>query len=205
MFRKILILLFAVIVIGALATIGAIYYRINRYDKLISEVSPKYQLEPELGKAVIYEESFFDAEAHSSQNAIGLMQVTAIAVQEWVDSTHASNFSEALAKVTKQDNLNRKPQQEEALTNPEVNLHIGCWYLQNLLSRYKSRPASLAVALAAYNAGPTNVDRWASDTDLAKLSQADFIEEIEFPVTRNYVQKIIKRYQTYKQDQTFSK
>jgi soluble lytic murein transglycosylase len=203
MFRKILILLFAVIVIGALATVGAIYYRIHRYDKLISEVSPKYQLEPELVKAVIYEESFFDADARSSQNAIGLMQVTSITVQEWVDSTRAGSFPEAVSRVSNAYNTNRQPQQEAVLTNPEVNLHIGCWYLQNLLGRYKNRPASLAVALAAYNAGPTNVDRWASDTDLTNLSQADFLGEIEFPVTRNYVQKIIRRYQEYKQDQAF--
>lgn len=203
MFRKILIALFALLVIGAIATISAFYYRTHRYDKLIASVSPKYQLEPELVKAVIYEESFFDPQARSSQNAIGLMQVTSIAVQEWVDSTRAGNFSEALANVTTQYNTNRQPQPEDALTNPEVNLHIGCWYLQNLLSRYKNRPASLVVALAAYNAGPTNVDRWASSADLERLSQKDFIEKIEFPVTRNYVQKIIKRYQDYKQDQLF--
>ncbi len=203
MFRKLLILCLALIGVAAIATLGAIYYRLHRYDKLISEVSPKYQLEPELVKAVIYEESFFDPEARSSQNAIGLMQVTAIAVREWVDSTRARDFSAALANVTKAYNPANAPKPEEALANPEVNLHIGCWYLQNLLSRYKNRPASLAAALAAYNAGPTNVDRWANDADLANLSEQGFIEEIEFPVTRNYVQKIIKRYQDYKQDQVF--
>ena len=202
MFRKILIVFFALMVIGALAIISAIYYRTHRYDKLIAAVSPRYQLEPELVKAVIYEESYFDAEARSSQNAIGLMQVTSITVQEWVESTRASDFSEALSNVTPQFNHNRKLQLEDALTNPEVNLHIGCWYLQNLLSRYKNRPASLAIALAAYNAGPTNVDRWTSSADLTKLSQTDFIAEIEFPVTRNYVQKIIGRYQDYKKDKS---
>jgi soluble lytic murein transglycosylase len=203
MFRKILILGFALLVVAALATVGALYYRIHRYDKLISEVSRKYQLDPELVKAVIYEESFFDPEAHSSQNAIGLMQVTSIAVQEWVDSTRARDFSAALANVVKPANPGRPTNPEDALRNPEVNLHIGCWYLQNLLSRYKNRPAALAVALAAYNAGPTNVDRWAGDADLARLSERDFIDEIQFPVTRNYVQKVLKRYQGYKQDQPF--
>jgi soluble lytic murein transglycosylase len=79
-----------------------------------------------------------------------------------------------------------------------VNLHIGCWYLQSLLNRYRAKPDAISIALAAYNAGPTNVERWADDAELSKLSRQEFISRIEFPVTRNYVQKILERYETYK-------
>ncbi|MEW6129388.1 MAG: lytic transglycosylase domain-containing protein [Acidobacteriota bacterium] len=203
MFRKILIALVVLIVIAIAVAFSLFYYRTHRYDKLIAEISPKYQLEPELVKAVIYEESFFDAEARSSQNAIGLMQVTSIAVQEWIDSTHSRNLSDALSNITDQYKNQRDPQLEKALINPQINMHIGCWYLQNLLNRYRNKSATLAVALAAYNAGPSNVDRWANDAELTKLSQTDFIERIEFPVTRNYVKKIIERYSNYKQAKAF--
>ena len=57
------------------------------------------------------------------------------------------------------------------------------------------------MALAAYNAGPTNVERWASNADRSNLSRDEFIARIEFPVTRSYVQKIIERYDYYKRDQ----
>jgi len=128
------------------------------------------------------------------------MQVTAIAAQEWMESIRARNFKEALATVTRDYQGRKNVEFEEALRNPVVNLHIGCWYLQSLLERYRNKPSPITVALAAYNAGPSNVERWANDQELSRLSREEFIARIEFPVTRNYVQKILGRYQGYKGD-----
>jgi soluble lytic murein transglycosylase len=200
MVRKVVIVLFTLALLVAAAIFAGIYYRTHRYDKLILQVAPKYKLDPALVKAVIYEESYFDPKAHSSQNAIGLMQVTSVAAQEWVDSTHARNLAAALAVVTNDYYGRSDVEIEDALTNPTVNLHVGCWYLQSLISRYRNKPSPVAVALAAYNAGPTNVERWANDDELTHLSPEEFIARIEFPVTRNYVQKILERYRDYKSD-----
>ncbi len=198
MVRKIVIGLFVMALLVAAGVAVGVYYRTHRYDSLIAQIAPKYKLDPALVKAVIYEESWFDPEAHSSQNAIGLMQITAIAAQEWLDSTRARNFKEALTTITNDYQSSKTVAIEEALTNPTVNLHIGCWYLQSLIGRYRNKPSPLTVALAAYNAGPGNVERWTNDEELSRLSRDEFIARIEFPVTRNYVQKILGRYQDYK-------
>jgi soluble lytic murein transglycosylase len=198
MTRKFIIAVLVLAVLIALGLFAGNYYWTHRYDNLIIEIARKYKLDPALVKSVIYAESYFDPKARSSQNAVGLMQVTPIAAQEWIDSTHSRSLSEALATLSNEYKNRSEPKLEEALNNPSVNLHVGCWYLQSLLNRYRAKPDSISVALAAYNAGPTNVERWADDAELAKLSREEFISRIEFPVTRNYVQKILERYEAYK-------
>jgi soluble lytic murein transglycosylase len=198
MTRKLLIAFGALVLFVVIAGLGAHYYWTHRYDGRIVAVSRKYKLDPSLVKAVVYEESFFDAKARSTQNALGLMQVTPIAAQEWLDSTRAGNLKAALAAISSPTNKQHEPKLEDALHDPTINLHVGCWYLQNLLNRYHDNPDSLAVALAAYNAGPANVEKWASEDELKHLSKEEFLTRIEFPVTRNYVQKIIERYEGYK-------
>jgi soluble lytic murein transglycosylase len=197
MIRKIIIAVLLLAVIIGLGIWAANYYWTHRYDQLIIETAQKYKIDPALVKSVIYEESYFDPQARSAQNAFGLMQITPITVQEWIDSTHSDNLTEALATLSKAYKNRPRLNLEEALIDPAINLHIGCWYLQNLMNRYRSKPDSLSIALAAYNAGPANVERWVDDAELGKLSREEFIGRIEFPVTRNYVQKIIERYQAY--------
>jgi soluble lytic murein transglycosylase len=198
MIRKFIIAVLVLAVLIALGLFAGNYYWTHRYDNLIIEIARKHKLDPALVKSVIYAESYFNPKARSSQNAVGLMQVTPIAAQEWIDSTHSRNLSEALATLSTEYKNRSEPKLDEALNDPFVNLHIGCWYLQSLLNRYRTKPDSISVALAAYNAGPTNVERWTDDAELAKLSREEFISRIEFPVTRNYVQKILERYEAYR-------
>jgi soluble lytic murein transglycosylase len=198
MTRKLIIAFLVLALFIALGIFAGSYYWTHRYDNLIITIAQQYKLDPALVKSVIYEESYFDPKARSSQNAVGLMQVTPIAAQEWIDSTHTGNLSQALATLSNEYKKGREAKLEEVLNDPLVNLHIGCWYLQSLLNRYRAKPDSLSVALAAYNAGLSNVERWADDAELAKLSRAEFIARIEFPGTRNYVQKILERYEAYK-------
>jgi peptidoglycan lytic transglycosylase len=193
----ILLILFLVIVAGIG---GAWYYWTHRYDRLIMQVAGKYALDPPLVKAIVYEESFFDPQAHSSQNAVGLMQVTPVVAREWMEATRSRSLAEAISTVSGKPPRGGEPSFEEALSDPVVSLHLGCWYLQTLLNRYGDESDPLSVALAAYNAGPANVERWAPDSDRTSLTREEFISRIEFPVTRNYVQKIIQRYDNYKRD-----
>ena len=197
--RKKLILFLTIALVLALGAVAAWYYWTHRYDEIIVASAQRYGLDPALVKAIVYEESFFRSKAQSSQNAIGLMQVTPVVVQEWMEARRATTLKEAVSTVTGKK-LEGEPSTEEALGDPAVSLDIGCWYLQYLLNRYKDEPYALAVALAAYNAGPTNVERWVSDDNRPKISRDEFIARIEFPVTRNYVQKIIERYDYYKRE-----
>ncbi len=59
--------------------------------------------------------------------------------------------------------------------DPELNVRYGSWYLRHLLDKYKDEE----LALAAYNAGQANVDRWREEGS-----------GIEFPETRHYVQRV---------------
>ena len=148
-------------------------------------------------RAIVYEESFFSPGARSSQNAVGLMQVTPVVAQQWVETTHARSLADAIAAIPNQTERRAEPSFDESFTDPSINLHVGCWYLQSLLNRYKNQPDPLAFALAAYNAGPTNVDRWAPSSERNNISRQEFIARIDYPATRSYVQKIIQRYGYY--------
>lgn len=200
MLRKLIIAVVSLSLLLAIAGWAANYYWTHRYDALIREVAGRYKLDAALVKAVIYEESYFDAQAQSSQNALGLMQVTPIAAQEWIDSTRAGNLQGALATIGNLDNQPSEPVLAEVLRDPRINLHIGCWYLQSLLTRYRAKPDPLSLSLAAYNAGPSNVEKWTDDVAAEQVSREAFLARIEFPVTRGYVQKIIERYDDYRLD-----
>jgi soluble lytic murein transglycosylase-like protein len=128
-------------------------YWTTRYDKLIAVTAEHHGLDPALVKAIVYEESFFTPGAHSSQNAIGLMQVTPVVAQEWVEAVRAHSLSDAAAAVTNKERVSGSEQGfEETLRDPAVSLHVGCWYLQSLFKRYRDEADPLAFALAAYKA-----------------------------------------------------
>ena len=71
--------------------------------------------------------------------------------------------------------------------------------MDTLLNRYRDEPNALAVTLAAYNAGPTNVERWTAENERVRLSRDEFLNRIQFPATREYVRRIIERYESSRQ------
>jgi soluble lytic murein transglycosylase len=70
------------------------------------------------------------------------------------------------------------------LTNPDINIRYGAWYLRHLLDRYGEDER---LALAAYNAGEDNVDRW----------QREHVG-IQFEETRDYVNKVERLKKLYR-------
>jgi soluble lytic murein transglycosylase len=197
--RKSMFVLLGLCLLAAAGMLAARRYWTTRYDKLIAATAQHHGLDPALVKAIVYEESFFSPGARSSQNAVGLMQVTPVVAQEWVEAIRARSLSDAAAAVTSKASASRPEQGfEETFRDPAISLHVGCWYLQSLFKRYKDEADPLAFALAAYNAGPSNVERWAPDAGRSRISRDEFIGRIDFPVTRNYIQKIIQRYDDYK-------
>ena len=128
-----------------------------RYEELVVGHAANYQLEPQLVAAVIYQESKFDADAESASGAVGLMQLLPSTGQGIADRTGGEEWTPA------------------DLRSPELNVRYGCWYLRHLLQKYGSEE----LALAAYNAGQANVDRW-----------RDAGEGIGFAETRAYVERV---------------
>jgi soluble lytic murein transglycosylase len=128
-----------------------------RYEQIVRGHARNYQLEPALLAAVIYQESKFRADAKSSSGAIGLMQLKPETAQGIAIRTGGSRF------------------QTSDLYNPEINVRYGSWYLRHLLNKYGDEK----LALAAYNAGQRNVDRWRAEGT-----------EIQFSETRAYVDHV---------------
>ena len=78
------------------------------------------------------------------------------------------------------------------IIKPENNIRLGIYYYSYLFSVYKN----MEIALAAYNAGPGNVDKWIEEGTI-KADGSD-IENIPFKETNMYIRKIINNYNTYK-------
>ena len=194
--RKKLLILLALVLVAALGAFGAWHYWTHRYDTLINTIASKHSLDPRLVKAIVYEESFFRSRARSSQNAIGLMQVTPVVAEHLIETTHARTLAEAISEVSGMPPP-KATSFDEAMSDPATSLHVGCWYLHTLLNRYRDEPNAIEVALAAYNAGPTNVERWAADAERLQLSRDEFLNRIQFPATREYVRRITERYDDY--------
>ena len=135
-----------------------------RYEAIVRGHARNYHLEPELLAAVIYQESKFDADARSSSGAIGLMQLLPDTAQGIADRTGGSRFV------------------VDDLYNPELNIRYGAWYLRHLLDKYESED----LALAAYNAGQTNVDGWRERG-----------VGIQFAETRAYVERVMELRKLY--------
>ncbi len=146
----------------------------KEYSEYVTKYAEQYGVEENLIYALIKAESNFNPDAVSHQNAKGLMQL--------MQST-----AEDLAKKSK-INLNN-----DNILEPEVNIQLGTQYIASLLNKYDC----VEVALAAYNAGSGNVDKWISSGKI-KADGSD-IENIPYKETNTYVRKIMRDYEIYKQ------
>ena len=70
------------------------------------------------------------------------------------------------------------------LLNPDLNIRYGCWYLRHLMDKYRRYADGGDLALAAYNAGQANVDRWIAGTPSGRSVPIRFAE------TRDYVSSV---------------
>lgn len=129
---------------------------------------------------LIRQESQFDPQARSPVGAMGLMQVmpaTAREVARRGDMAHQTDW---------------------LVSRPEHNIAIGERYLGQLLRRYDG---SYPLALAAYNGGMGNVDKWIArfgDPRTGQIDMIDWIEMIPFDETRNYVQRVMESTYIYR-------
>ena len=156
--------------------------RFHQYDRLIRTVAAEHRLDPMLVKAVVWRESRFDPAKYGSHGERGLMQVSEKAANEWAHENKVENF------------------QVERLFDPKTNLEAGSWYLHRALERWETQPDPIPFSLAEYNAGASRVERWSGGTsgrDGSSISVKQFLQNIDFPGTRKYVDSIIERYQFY--------
>ena len=145
-----------------------------RHEDIIRQQAHDKGLDAALIAAVIYEESKFrDRTSHAG--ARGLMQIT----------------PETARFIAHRSGGIRFVQQD--LSSPQINISYGSFYLRYLLDRYDG---NRTLAVAAYNAGLTNVDVWVRRAG----GEADFdaARDIPFPETRGYVRHVLERRGQYR-------
>ncbi len=131
------------------------FHSTDKYDKLITQASRKYDVDSRLLKAMIKAESDFNPQAVSRKGAMGLMQIM------------PQNF-----EMLNLDNP----------FDPWQNIRAGAQYFKKMYERFNGK---LALSLAAYNAGPTAVDRYKSIPP--------------YQETEEYVRRVLRYYRTFKQ------
>lgn len=173
----ILVLILAVAVIGIIIGSKAVlkYIYPIKYEALVEKASKEHGVEKELIYAIIKCESDFDENAKSHAGAHGLMQITPETF-EWVCKSQAKD-----GDLKKSD-----------IHVPEQNVKIGALFISMLIKKYKNE----VLALCAYNAGMTAVDRWLRENDEFKKS-AD-TEHIPYPETKEYVRRVRRAKKMYK-------
>ncbi|MDP4602895.1 MAG: lytic transglycosylase domain-containing protein [Solirubrobacteraceae bacterium] len=141
-----------------------------RYDDIIRQQARAKNIDPALIAAVIYAESGFIAGRTSSAGAEGLMQITPETARDIARRSGGTAFT------------------IEDLATPQINISYGSYLLRELLDRYDG---DVDAALAAYNAGPGNADKWGGSQLKA--------DQIPFPETRAYVEKVLEAQIQYRE------
>jgi soluble lytic murein transglycosylase len=139
-----------------------------RHEDIIRQQAQDKGLDPALIAAVIYAESHFRDGQTSAAGAQGLMQITPATAR------YIARKSGGTAFVV------------DDLATPQVNISYGAYYLRYLLRRYGG---NLDFALAAYNAGEGNVDRWIAAA--RSRHSALTIGAIPYGETRAYVKRVL--------------
>lgn len=174
--KAIIKIIIVILFIGSLAYLSySLYMNLTyplKYQALIKKYSIKNKVDPYLISAIIREESRFQPDVKSDKGAVGLMQVMP-KTAKWVSKITSKNY----------------PYKEGDLSNPEKNIKFGSWYFSYLKKRYKSEE----LALSAYNAGTSNVDKW-----IKKLGRKGARKTIPFPETKNFVKKVTEASEVYR-------
>ena len=138
------------------------------YKSQVLEMAQARQLDPALIYGVMRRESLFDPLARSSVGALGLMQLM---------PTTARRVAQTLGM--------KRPRKSDIL-RIDNNIRFGTHYLKTVMNRFDN---NVALAAAAYNAGPRNVRRWLPKN---RIMPADlWVETVPFSETRNYVQAVL--------------
>ncbi len=169
---SVIILSLVAIMLSFLIYCTSAYFYPMRYTSEIKEVCGQYDLEPSLVASVINVESGYNPNRTSPKGAKGLMQIMP-STAEWLCEKLRLEYN------------------EERLYEVEYNLVLGCYYLKSLMGSFEDTVS----ALCAYNAGPTNVRNWLSDSKYS--SDGKTLNNIPFAETENYVTKLNKNLKYY--------
>ena len=133
----------------------------------------EFRLPQHLLYAVMRQESGFRPDVVSSASAVGLMQLIPPTAERVADALQ-QDYSENLLRV------------------PRHNIRFGAYYLRRLLDTFSNQ---VALAAAAYNAGPKAVSHWLGGGEQLDLDV--FVARIPYGETRNYVERVVENLARY--------
>lgn len=145
------------------------------YKDIVGPYAKKYGVDEFLVYSVIREESRFQKDVVSPADAVGLMQLIPPTARVVARQIGINGFT------------------VEMLTIPRVNIEMGIFYLKQVMDEFQG---DVELALASYNAGPHRAADW--KVRYYGLEKDEFIEEIPFRETRNYIRRILRSYGAYK-------
>ncbi len=146
-----------------------------QYAPFFAEEARKHGLDPYLLVALVRQESAFDPRAVSAAQARGLMQLIPPTAKRVARQLRLGRFS------------------IDQLFRPRLNIRLGSQYLADRLAQFEG---DIDRAVASYNAGPDPVTLWLGEGDYRE--PAEFVENIPFTETRNYVKILHRNYRLYK-------
>ena len=144
------------------------------YWPLIRKYSESRGLDPYMIAALMAQESTFDHDIRSVANAYGLMQIVPATGRRYART------------------LKIRWRSTSTLTDPEANIRIGTAFFKDLIDQF----GGAHFALASYNAGPHRIARWIAERP--GIKQDEFIDDIPFPETQNYVKRILGTAEDYR-------
>lgn len=143
------------------------------YTDIVFKASKAFNIDPYLIFAIMREESRFDKEARSLAGAMGLMQL----------------MSETAKREGKKIEISIENNND--IFEPNKNIFIGSFYLKKLIEEF----GNIAIAVAAYNAGPKTVWSWIKNHSYNGIDE--FFEDILFNETKGYVTRVLTSYFEY--------
>ena len=146
------------------------------YSEYVEKYCEEYEVEPNFAYAFIKCESNFDKNAESKAGAKGLMQLT--------DET----FSYLSERVT------GAPLEPEKITDPELNIRFGIYYISYLSEKFEG---DKALIIAAYNAGPSKVTEWLNNEKYSPDGKN--IKTYPYEETKNHIEKVLSAEEKYKE------
>ena len=144
------------------------------YWDAIRRHSARHGLDPYIVAALIAQESTFDPKIKSPANAWGLMQIVPGTGRRMAQAAGIRRFTTPM------------------LTDPETNLRLGTLYFSRLIQQF----GGTYYALASYNAGENRIVRWKAERP--GIDEDEFIDDIPFPETQNYVKRILGTAEDYR-------
>ena len=148
----------------------------QKYSEQVERSSKEFGVDEALIYSVIKNESGFRPEVESHAGAVGLMQLMP-STFEWLQERLDGEISHDVS----------------ALTNPDINIRYGTYFLSILLESYGG---DIRTAAAAYNAGTSTVDGWLSDPQYS--SNGSTLTRIPYEETSNYADRVEETYKMYK-------